>query len=64
MADVSIDGVNKGRVDLYSAKVEWQSRARYQHLGPGRHMVVIRVAGESRAGASGKFVDVDGFVVR
>jgi hypothetical protein len=44
--------------------VEWQRRARYEYLGPGRHLVVVRVTGESNPGASGKFVDVDAFVVR
>ncbi len=64
IAAVTIDGVDKGRVDLYSAKVEWQSRANYPYLGPGRHLLVIRVTGESDPRASGKFVDVDGFVVK
>ena len=64
IAAVTIDGVNQGDVDLYSAKVEWQSRVRFADLGPGRHVAVIRVTGKSGAGATGKFVDVDGFVVR
>jgi len=64
IAAVTIDGIDKGRVDLYSAKVEWQSRARYDYLGPGRHMIVVRVTGESDPRAEGKFVDVDAFVVK
>ncbi len=59
IAAITIDGIDKGRVDLYSPTVEWQSRARYELLGPGRHVLVIRVTGESHPGASGKFVDVD-----
>ncbi|MEO8370814.1 MAG: hypothetical protein ABI806_16645, partial [Candidatus Solibacter sp.] len=64
IAAVTIDGLDKARLDLYSAKVEWQSRARYEYLGPGRHVVVVRVTGESDPRATGKFVDVDGFVVK
>ena len=63
IAAVTIDGVKQANVDLYSRKVEWQSRVRYERLGPGRHVVAIRITGERRAGASGQFVDVDGFVV-
>ena len=59
IAAITIDGIDKGRIDLYAPAAEWQSRARYESLGPGRHMLVIRVTGESRPAASGKFVDVD-----
>ena len=63
-AAVTIDGRDLGTVDLYSAAVQWRSRARYPLLGPGRHVLAIRVLGESRAAAEGKFVDVDSLEVR
>jgi hypothetical protein len=64
VASVSIDGVSKGAVDLYSADVQWQSRARFNYLGPGRHLLVIRVTGQSRPAAKGNFVDLDAFEVQ
>ncbi len=63
-AQVTIDGRDLGTLDLYAAKVAWRSRARFGELGPGRHVLLIRVLGESRPEAEGKFVDVDGFEVR
>ena len=59
-----IDGRDMGTLDLYSATVQWHSRARFGGLAPGRHLLVIRVLGESRARSAGKFVDVDALEVR
>jgi hypothetical protein len=64
IAAITIDGISQGTLDLYSAEPQWQSSARFPFLGPGRHLLVIRVTGESRAGATGKFVDVDALVVK
>jgi hypothetical protein len=63
IATVTIDGAVKGTVDLYSVDPQWQSTVRYAGLGAGRHLVVIRVTGENRTGATGKFVDLDAFRV-
>ncbi len=63
IAAVSIDGAGKGSIDLYSVDPQWQSSVRYAGLGAGRHLVVIRVTGENRAAATGKFVDLDAFRV-
>ena len=62
-AEVVIDGVSKGIVDLYSAKIEWQDKARYCCLKYDRHTVIVRVTGEKSAGSTGAFVDLDSFVV-
>lgn len=64
IAAISIDGIPKGTVDLYSAKAQWQSRLLFDHLAPGRHMLVIRVTGKSAPAAQGKFVDVDALQVK
>ena len=61
---VTIDGRGLGTLDLYSAAVQWRSRAQFAGLGPGRHLLTLRVLGESRPGAQGKFVDLDAFEVR
>ncbi|MGD0772986.1 MAG: bifunctional glycosyltransferase family 2/GtrA family protein [Candidatus Solibacter sp.] len=64
MAAIAIDGISRGTIDLYSAVTQWQSSVRFADLGPGRHLLAIRVTGESRAGATGKFVDLDALTVK
>jgi hypothetical protein len=63
LAAITIDGVSKGTIDLYSAAVEWQSTSRFCCLGPGKHLLVIRVLGQNSPGSTGQFVDLDGFRV-
>ena len=63
IAAVTIDGAGKGTIDLYSVDPQWQCSVHYAGLGAGRHLVVIRVTGENRVGATGKFVDLDAFRV-
>ena len=63
LAAITIDGAGKGTIDLYSPTVEWQASSRFCCLGPGKHVVVIRVLGQNSPGSTGQFVDVDGFRV-
>jgi len=63
IAEVWIDGVLKGRLDLYSLRTMWRCQRRYQGLGTGDHVIEIRVTGERNPHASNCFVDVDGLVV-
>jgi glycosyltransferase involved in cell wall biosynthesis len=63
IAEVTIDGVSQGTIDLYSAQIEWQSRRRFCCFAPGRHVVTIHVTGQANAKSSGRFVDVDSLVV-
>ena len=63
IAAVTIDGAAKGTIDLYSVDPEWQSSVVFTGLGAGRHLLVIRVTGESRAGSTGKYVDLDALKV-
>ena len=63
LAAITIDGAGKGTIDLYSPSVEWQASSRFCCLGPGKHVVVIRVAGQKSAASTGQFVDLDGFRV-
>ena len=63
LAAITIDGVSKGTIDQYSPTVEWQSSSTFCCLGPGKHLLVIRVAGQKSAGSTGQFVDLDGFRV-
>jgi hypothetical protein len=64
IAEISIDGVDQGKFDLYSPDIEWQSRLRFRVLGTGPHLLAIRVLGQSRPAAAGRFVDVDALEVR
>jgi glycosyltransferase involved in cell wall biosynthesis len=64
IAAVTIDGINQGDIDLYSLEPQWQSSVTFKLLGPGRHLLVIRVTGRSRAASTGKFVDLDALQVR
>ena len=64
IAAISIDGVEKGRFDLYSPAIEWQSRLKLQGLGRGRHLFLLRVTGEGRPEARGQFVDLDALEVQ
>ena len=63
VASITVDGVDQGKLDLYSPGVEWQARKKLCCFGPGKHMAVVRVTGESNPRSSGKFVDLDSFEV-
>jgi len=62
-AEVLIDGVSKGVVDLYAVQAQWQSRYQVCCLSAGRHIAVIRVLGRSRKESTGAFVDLDALLV-
>jgi hypothetical protein len=64
IAAITIDGINQGDLDLYSVDPHWQSSVRFPLLGPGSHLLVIRVTGKSRPAATGKFVDLDALQVK
>jgi hypothetical protein len=62
IAQIRIDGADWGAIDLYAAGTEWQSRRKFA-VSAGHHVIEIRVSGRNSPGSSGKYVDVDGFVV-
>ena len=64
IASISIDGADKGKFDLYSPTIEWQSKFKFEGLGPGRHVFLLHVTGEGRPGAQGAFVDLDALEVK
>jgi hypothetical protein len=63
MASVTIDGVAKGTVDLYSATVKWQVAKTYSGLSSGTHTIVVTVLGTKNASSTGTLIVVDAFVV-
>jgi 4-amino-4-deoxy-L-arabinose transferase-like glycosyltransferase len=64
IAAVSIDGIAQPNLDQYSAQPQWRASVTYPLLGPGRHLLVIRVTGQTHPAATGKFVDLDSLQVR
>jgi hypothetical protein len=63
IAEVWIDNVLKGRLDLYASRTEWGSQTVYDKLGPGTHVMQIRVTGDRLPDASDSFVDLDSVIV-
>ena len=64
VAEMTIDGVSRGTVDLYSAAPQWQAVFRFEGLAPGDHTAVLRVLGKRNAAASDSIVDLDAFRVK
>jgi plastocyanin len=62
LADVSIDGVDQGTVDL-STRSGWDVFESYTGLNPGVHTIVVTALGERGASSTGTRVVVDAFLV-
>jgi hypothetical protein len=62
-AQVTIDGVSKGTVDLYQASAQWQVLQSYTGLSSGPHTIVVKVTGTKNTSSTGTGVVVDAFVV-
>jgi hypothetical protein len=63
-ADVLIDGVSKGVVDLYSTLIEWQSSSLFAGLQPGRHTAEIRATGRHDPASTDAYIDIDALEAR
>lgn len=63
-AEVFIDGVSKGVVDLYNATQVWQYQQSYTGLGAGNHTITVKVLGQKNSASSGYGVVVDAFAVK
>lgn len=63
LAEVFIDGVRRGVVDLYAPGIEWQSRVTFGGLPRGLHTLTLRALRQHRPGSAGFAVNVDGFLV-
>lgn len=60
-ARVTIDGVSKGIVDLYSPTEDWSFSKTFGKLGVAKHTLVIRVLGTKNALSTGTTIAVDAF---
>jgi hypothetical protein len=65
---IVIDGVERARIDQYSAATEWQSRLTFdvpdEGPGAGAHTFEVRVLADKNPRSSGTYVDLDGIVVQ
>ena len=60
-AEVSIDGVSRGVIDLYARNRGFRIARTFDGLGAGEHEITVRVLGRARAAATGAEVVVDAF---
>jgi hypothetical protein len=63
LAAITIDGADQGTIDMYAPTVGWQDSSQFCCLGPGKHVIVIRVLGQASPHSTGQFIDLDGFRV-
>jgi len=63
IAEVTIDGGSKTRINQYSGTTNWQASQRFNGLKPGVHTLKVRVSGEKDAQSKGLFVDLDAFQI-
>jgi hypothetical protein len=64
IAAVTIDGVNKGDIDLFRASTPGVAVSNtFAGLAPGPHTIVITVTGTKNPASSGVVVDIDAFQV-
>jgi subtilisin family serine protease len=63
-AEVTIDGVSKGTVDLYAASAHPQTVKTYAGLGTGTHKITITALGTKNSLANSTNVQIDAFVTR
>lgn len=64
MASVTIDGRDRGVIDLYSAQTIWQARTTFRGLAEGSHTIVIEAFPRKNHASSDFFIDVDALEVR
>jgi hypothetical protein len=57
-ANVTIDGAQRGQVDLYSPETVWQARTSWTGLATGDHVLVV-----TSAGKPGRYIDLDELIV-
>jgi hypothetical protein len=63
IAEVKLDGIARGDIDLYSPKIVWQARKTFDGLALGKHTFEVIVAGRKQAASTDKYVDVDALIV-
>jgi len=64
LAAISIDGVSKAVIDLYSPTIEWQSSSLFAGLPRGRHVVEIHATGRHDPSSTDAYIDIDALDAR
>jgi hypothetical protein len=64
IAEVRIDGVSKGKIDLYSATTIWRTEDTFKTFGPGAHTFEVLVTEDRNPLATDHFADVDALIVK
>jgi hypothetical protein len=64
IVQVTVDGIDKGTIDLYSATLLLQQSTTYGSLGSGTHTIHIMVTGTKNSNATDVMVDADAFNVQ
>lgn len=65
IAEIFVDGVSQGEIDLYSAVAQRQQEVfSIDGLEDGKHTFRMEVTGKQNPSAAGCYIDVDAFVVR
>lgn len=62
-AQVILDGVTKGIVDLYAPTSQSNVQFAYGNLANGKHTIVVKVLGQGNPAANDTYVVIDGFMV-
>jgi len=58
-AAITIDGVDKGYIDMYTLLTYRQQSTTFGNLGPGTHILNVNVTGQKNLLSLGTYVDVD-----
>jgi hypothetical protein len=64
IARVAIDGHGRAFINLYSREIQWQARSVFSGLDEGTHTIEIGVTQQKSQDSSGRYVDLDGFIVK
>jgi hypothetical protein len=59
LASISIDGVPRADVDLYSPAILWQASTTFGGLSPGNHSLQLMVSGRKDTSATDRYIDID-----
>jgi bacillopeptidase F len=63
-ARVTIDGVDKGVVDLYTSARRWKVQKTFTGLSAGSHTIRVQALGTKNASSTGARVVVDGYIAQ
>ncbi len=64
LAEVLVDGQLQATLDMYSPQIEYQRKATFGPLKPGKHVIEVRVKGGKNEHSTDQIVDVDAIQIR